>query len=235
MPSLQEEFQRWLRTYRFSGQRTAVQKLRKVIRQMKSVIVTGGIGTGKSYVSGRLACELNAPLLNYDKEWHNQLSENQGLKQAIIKKFGDVVTFGDLHDEIDRKKLAQLVFSSPDIMQEYMDTISVYLKKMEEAITSDDMWKTSVFEIPVGFNCIPMDAFKRDDAIFVGVFASRETQIKRIVMRSKWKVTAQEAAKRIDFQPKPTIYMHLCDVCFWNEDDSNLRELVNIVKEKRGE
>lgn len=200
---------------------------------MKNIVITGGIGTGKSFVSAEIAAKLDIPHIDYDQAWHEELASNQGLKQAIIKRFGSVVTSGELQTEIDRRKLGRIVFSSKDIMKEYMETVSVYLKKMEAAIIEQNKGKAVIFEIPVSFNYVPMDSFPRKNTLFVGVFASRDTQIRRIVTRSRWKVTAQDAGARIDFQPEPSSYMHKCDICFWNEDKSPIDELVELVKAKR--
>ena len=200
---------------------------------MKTVIITGGIGTGKSYVSQYLAEKLNAPMMNYDTAWHNFLKTNESLRREIIQRFGRIVATTFDGTEIDRKVLAQIVFSSKEIMSDYMALIAPYLREMEKPYTESSAWRNTIAEIPVGHNCVPMDCFLKKDVLFVGVFASRATQIRRIVTRSKWKVSAQEAERRIDFQPDPSSYMHRCDICFFNEDKSPIDELVDIVKTKR--
>lgn len=68
--------------------------------------ITGGTGSGKSYVTG-LFSKYNAYILDMDKLGHKVLSTSA--YDEIVEKFGKKIL--DLDGKIDRKKLGSIVFS----------------------------------------------------------------------------------------------------------------------------
>ena len=72
--------------------------------------LTGGIGTGKSTVSGMLA-ELGAFVLDADKVGHNIYRAGSEAFAAVVDAFGPEIVGAD--GEIDRKRLGAIVFSDP--------------------------------------------------------------------------------------------------------------------------
>ncbi len=77
---------------------------------MKVIGLTGGIGSGKSTVSHFLA-ELGALIIDADKVGHELLKPNTEIWQQVVAAFGRQIL--TTSGEIDRKKLASLVFGSP--------------------------------------------------------------------------------------------------------------------------
>ena len=76
---------------------------------MLKVGVTGGIGSGKSLVC-RMLSELGVPVFNSD-DTGKELLRSPEVVELVVKRFGaDVAPSG----EIDRKKLAAVVFSTED-------------------------------------------------------------------------------------------------------------------------
>ncbi len=74
---------------------------------MKVIGLTGGIGTGKSTVS-RFLEELGAVVIDADKVGHETLRRGTLAWQHVVAAFGRSILGPD--DEIDRKKLAEIVF-----------------------------------------------------------------------------------------------------------------------------
>ncbi len=77
---------------------------------MKVIGLTGGIGSGKSTVSGFLA-ELGAVVIDADKVGHELFKPNTEIWQQVVAAFGRQIL--TTSGEISRKKLASLVFGSP--------------------------------------------------------------------------------------------------------------------------
>ncbi len=76
--------------------------------------ITGGIGTGKSTVSGFLA-ELGAVVIDADKIGHELLQPQSDIYQLLIDTFGkDIASPGK---DIDRAKLGKIVFDNPQYLQ----------------------------------------------------------------------------------------------------------------------
>ena len=80
--------------------------------------ITGGIGTGKSTVSGFLA-ELGAAVIDADKLGHELLQPHSDAWPDLVSAFGrDILNTGD---QIDRAKLGQIVFGNPQALQKLND------------------------------------------------------------------------------------------------------------------
>ncbi len=72
--------------------------------------LTGNIGTGKTTVSGILA-DLGATTIDADKLGHELLQSDSQVYQEVVAAFGESIL--NLDREIDRQKLARLVFNDP--------------------------------------------------------------------------------------------------------------------------
>lgn len=81
---------------------------------MRVIGLTGGIGTGKSTVSGMLA-ELGACVLDADRVGHGIYRRGTEGFEAVVAAFGEAVVGED--GEVDRKKLGAIVFSDPDELE----------------------------------------------------------------------------------------------------------------------
>ena len=84
---------------------------------MKLIIVTGKSGSGKTFVANKIAESLNCPELSLDEISHQTLTI-ESVKQFVKNTFGDSVFNGD---EINRKKLGTLAFSTPEKLEQLND------------------------------------------------------------------------------------------------------------------
>ncbi len=83
------------------------------IRTMKVIGLTGGIGSGKSTVSGFLA-ELGAVIIDADKVGHEALKPDTEIWHEVVAAFGRQVVAPN--GNIDRKKLGGMVFRNSDLL-----------------------------------------------------------------------------------------------------------------------
>ncbi|MDO8568388.1 MAG: dephospho-CoA kinase [Dehalococcoidales bacterium] len=82
---------------------------------MKVIGLTGGIGTGKSTVA-RVLAELGAAVIDADKVGHEAFQLGSPVREKVVSAFGGQIMTAE--GQIDRDKLAQLVFASPDARAE---------------------------------------------------------------------------------------------------------------------
>ncbi len=79
---------------------------------MKTIGLTGGIGSGKSTVAGFLA-EQGAVIVELDKLGHEVL-ERKEVRERLVEEFGrDILTGGG---DIDRAGLGRLVFNNSELL-----------------------------------------------------------------------------------------------------------------------
>ena len=78
---------------------------------MKVIGVTGGIGSGKSTVSGLLA-ELGAVIIDADEVGHEAFKPNTEVWREVVAAFGRQIVTPE--GDIDREKLGEIVFGNPE-------------------------------------------------------------------------------------------------------------------------
>jgi dephospho-CoA kinase len=84
------------------------------LESMKIIVLTGGIGSGKSAAASMLK-ELGAGVIDSDKLGHEVLEKGSPGWQEVIDTFGrDILTEEGF---INRKKLARIVFKNPESLQ----------------------------------------------------------------------------------------------------------------------
>ncbi len=96
---------------------------------MKVIGLTGGIGSGKSTVSQYLQ-ELGAVILDADKVGHEAYRPNTETWQELVAAFGRQILTPD--DEIDRKKLGEIVFSDPESLARLNQIVHPRMYQMME-------------------------------------------------------------------------------------------------------
>ncbi|MCX8071202.1 MAG: dephospho-CoA kinase [Candidatus Binatia bacterium] len=81
---------------------------------MKVIGLTGGIGSGKSTAAAILQ-QLGAAVIDADKVAHELYAPGTPGWQAVVAAFGREIVGAD--EQIDRKKLAAIVFADPNARQ----------------------------------------------------------------------------------------------------------------------
>ncbi len=142
---------------------------------MLKVGLTGSIGTGKTTVLN-LFKELGAYVISADQIVH-KLLKREDIKKKIKKEFGNVFT---QEGEIDRKKLADIIFKNKEkrkklesiIHPEVFKELDKFFKKVGEK----DPDAVAIAEIPL---MIETGSYKNYDLVIV-VYAPEDLQIKRL-------------------------------------------------------
>ena len=77
---------------------------------MRRIALTGGIATGKSHVRARFE-ELGVPTIDADALAHQAVAAGSPGLAAVVARCGLKVL--DAHGQLDRKRMAEIVFSDP--------------------------------------------------------------------------------------------------------------------------
>lgn len=188
---------------------------------MRTIGVTGGIGSGKSTVSKILA-EMGAEIIDADVIARDITLKNQVAYQEIVDCFGAEILASD--GEIDRGKLASKVFNDKHKLEllnsmTHQHVAQIIVKRHE---ILKNMEKTVVIDAPIPIKHGFLDVVEE---IWV-VVADREIRIKRVMTRSG--LTYQQALGRINAQLSDEYYCSLADVIINN--NSTYEELRRIVE-----
>ena len=116
---------------------------------MRKIAITGGLSSGKSTV-GLLLKESGAYVVSADTIVHQLLSSDADISRQVVKLLGPGIC---TNDRIDRKKIANIVFSDP-VKLKALDTIlhpavKKEIVKQYEQVKNDSSYIFFVAEIPL--------------------------------------------------------------------------------------
>jgi dephospho-CoA kinase len=159
------------------------------------VAVTGGIGSGKSAV-GEILQELGAVLIDSDELARYVIERGSPGYDQVLAAFGDeILTAG----EIDRAKLAELVFAQPDLRKKLEGIVHPLVREAaEEIMKSVPADSVVVNEIPLLFET---DGAKRFDFV-IAVQTPIKLRTERLIQRGmkQYEIDKRIAAQASDEQ-----------------------------------
>ncbi len=161
---------------------------------MKTIVVTGGIGSGKSTVSTVLR-NLGAVVIEADRVGHEIIEPGTPGWREVVAAFGqDILT---PQQSIDRQKLAQKVFHNPEALKKLNGILHPKVDaEMNARIQQCRKQGTDIVVIEVAL-ITPADWIHKADYIWV-VKAPKETVLKRLSNRG---MSEPESLARMAFQP----------------------------------
>lgn len=150
---------------------------------MLKVGLTGGIGSGKSAVSSVFE-RLGIPVIDTDVIAHDLVNNNESILKQISDTFGPDLL--KLNGELNRKKLAQLVFNKKENKQSLENILhprikSEVLRQIQRLNTSQSPPAYLIIVIPL---LIESDYHDIIDRILV-VIADEAVRIARVQKRDK--------------------------------------------------
>lgn len=190
---------------------------------MKIIGLTGGIASGKTRVSNILK-KLGAIILDADKIAREVVKKGQPAYQDIIAYFGKEILLGD--GEIDRGKLATLVFNNPAAMDKlnHFTHPRIFEKIDKEIKTYKQICKKDVIIIDAAL-LIETDLKNMVEEIWL-VSVPEKIQKNRLMDRDK--ISSTEADKRIKAQMPLEEKISFADRVI--DNSGNVEELTAQVK-----
>lgn len=161
----------------------------------KRIGLTGGIGAGKTTVSGYFSA-LNVPVVCADEIARDALQKDGACYRRVIDTFGEGILCVD--GTIDRKKLGNIVFSDEDKRRMLNDIVHPYVREtmfeQANAIQAKVKSKIVLFDVPLLFE----SGMDQDMDANILVVCGEETRIRRIMERDG--MTRESAEARIRSQ-----------------------------------
>ena len=189
---------------------------------MLRIGITGGIGSGKSTVA-KVFEVLGIPVYYADDAAKRMMNEDEELKQKIEQQFGnDIYKNGKL----DRKKMADIVFASPEKLK--LLNALVHPATIKDA----ERWmkqQTTPYTLKEAALIFESGAQENLDYV-IGVTATAPLRIQRTMQRDG--VSREEVIARMDKQMDETIKMKLCDFVLVNDEQEMLLPQVIALHEK---
>jgi len=186
----------------------SVTKLKTYLR-MKTLGITGGIGSGKSTVA-KVFMQLGIPVFFADIEAAKLIIQNKNLQNKIIKNFGEEIHWDGI---IDRKKLAKIVFADKNKLEILNNIVHPAVKASFERWTKNN--SNSPYIIKEAAILFEAGSDKGLDKI-ITVVAPAELRIKRVMKRDN--VSKKDVEKRMKNQWSDEKKIKLSDFVITNDD-----------------
>jgi len=193
---------------------------------MKVIGLTGGIGSGKSTVSGFLV-ELGAVILDADKVGHEAFKPDTELWREVVAAFGSQILTPT--GDIDREKLGEIVFGNPQSLSRLNQIMHPRMQEMMKAKLEEyrrQGVRVVVLEAPL---LIEANWTSLVDEVWVTV-APESTVLRRL--KEKSGLSEQQSLARIHSQLPSEERLKHADVII--DTDWNLDALKAKVKELWG-
>jgi dephospho-CoA kinase len=160
---------------------------------MRRVALTGGIGTGKSYVLARMR-DAGVPVIDADLLAREAVAPGSPGLDAVVARFGPDVLSRD--GSLDRARLAEIVFRDKAGRHDLEAIVHPYVRRR-----IDDFFLSVPDEVPFAVADIPLlyetGRQRQFDRVIVAA-CSRDTQIARVMKRGG--LPREEAERRVDAQ-----------------------------------
>lgn len=157
----------------------------------KLIGLTGGIGAGKS-VAAKIFATLGIPIFDSDRAGKDLLEKDTEVRRKVVDIFGDKAY---VKGTPDRKYLAGIVFSDPDMREKLNAIIHPSVRRAFRDFA--DEHASAPYVINEAAILIETGAYEQLDALIL-VTAPEDVRIERVTKRDG--VTAEEVRKRMGAQ-----------------------------------
>lgn len=190
--------------------------------KVKKIAITGGLAAGKTTVS-QLFKEFGAYVVSADEIVHQLLSPDSAIGQQVKSLIGSDIVSGKT---FDRKKIAERVFTKPDLLRALEELIhpAVFdeIEKRYQQIEKEKKYSLFLAEIPLLYESEMQGRF---DAV-INVYADREICRQRFVQGTHRPAAEFDKRMMRQFEPK-----HKADRAhFTIENNGDFKELKTKAK-----
>jgi dephospho-CoA kinase len=191
---------------------------------MKIIGITGTFGSGKSEAA-RIFADMGAYVVDHDRINHEILQKGRKGYKALIKEYGKDTL--NEEGEIDRRKVAGLVFSSEESVRRIEKILHPIIIEIEKELVlqykRERKYDYIIFDTPLLFEA------RRDKVCdYTVVITADEDKIYDRINK-KFKLKRGEIKRRMNFQMSLTEKKHRAD--FVIENNGSLKELTEKIEE----
>ena len=173
--------------------------------------ITGSSGAGKSTVCEILERKYNSQTINADKIAKQLSKKGTSYLQEIVQNFGNDILLEN--GELDRKKLANIIYSNSDKRDELNNITFKYIKnEIKEQIAKSDN-NIIAIDAPLLLEANLQEICNKTIAV---ISEDRDLQIQRIVKRDN--IDREHAIARLNAQHSNEFYMQNCDDILINDE-----------------
>ena len=187
---------------------------------MISIAITGGIGSGKTYVSNMFQ-ERGIPIYNADTEAKRLMVQDEVIRKELVALVGEEVYQGA---ELNKPLLASYLFSSAEHVQQINSIVHPRVKAdFIEWLKARQEYEVAGIESAILFEAGFRDSV--DSVIMVS--APEELRLARAMKRDR--ATEQQIRNRMSAQMNEDEKIKMADFVICNDETQPLNEQISFI------
>ncbi len=186
---------------------------------MKIVGITGGIGSGKTFVA-KMFASFGIPIYYADVEAKNLMDSSLEIRQELVALLGEQ-TYGS--GKLDRKYMADKIFNDPELLQK---TNAIIHPRVGEHFLGWVSRQTAPYVMKEAAILFESGAAAQCDVVIL-VTAPKTVRIERVMARDH--VSAEEVEARMKNQWSDEKKIKLADFVIENTDATHTRKQVETI------
>jgi|TARA_B100001059_G_scaffold121163_1_gene121203 dephospho-CoA kinase len=185
---------------------------------MKKVAITGGIGSGKSFISNKFA-KLGVPIYNSDVRANIIINSNITVKKLLIKNFGNESFIGE---ELNKKLISKIIFNNKSKLRLINSIVHPFVNLDYNSWLQNQKATYTIYESAIIYENDSIDKFDK----IIGVISDTELKISRLFERGMKRESINNIMKN---QTDDLDIIRISDFLIYNNLNSNITDEVTRV------
>ena len=185
---------------------------------MKKVAITGGIGSGKSFISNKFA-KLGVPIYNSDVRANIIINSNITVKKLLIKNFGNDCYIGE---ELNKKLISKIIFNNKSKLRLINSIVHPFVNLDYNSWLQNQKATYTIYESAIIYENNSIDKFDK----IIGVISDTELKISRLFERGMKRESINNIMKN---QTDDLDIIRISDFLIYNNLNSNIADEVTRV------
>ena len=185
---------------------------------MKKVAITGGIGSGKTYIS-KMFAELGVPIYNADQKANYIIKSNIVIKKSLINAF---VSNSFINNELNKKYISKIIFNDKSKLRLINSIVHPLVYQDYNNWLLDQKSSYTIYESAIIYQTNTMNKFDK----IIGVISDNELKISRLLTRGMKNLSITNIMKN---QAGDSEIIRISDFLIYNNLNNNLNKDVMII------
>jgi len=185
---------------------------------MKKVAITGGIGSGKTYIS-KMFAELGVPIYNADQKANYIIKSNIVIKKSLINAFG---SNSFINNELNKKYISKIIFNDKSKLRLINSIVHPLVYQDYNNWLLDQKSSYTIYESAIIYQTNTMNKFDK----IIGVISDNELKISRLLIRGMKNLSITNIMKN---QAGDSEIIRISDFLIYNNLNNNLNKDVMII------
>ena len=180
---------------------------------MKKVAITGGIGSGKTYIS-KMFAELGVPIYNADQKANYIIKSNIVIKKSLINAFG---SNSFINNELNKKHISKTIFNNNSKLRLINSIVHPLVYEDYNNWLLGQKNSYTIYESAIIYENDTINNFDK----IIGVISDNDLKISRLLSRGMAKLSITNIMKN---QAVDTEIIRISDFLIYNNLNNDINK-----------